>query len=77
MGSPGTPQPATTKRMKNRKWKMGRRLARPGEVRSADFLLSIFDLLHLQNVTAQILILNDVGELFVDVSGVDLYALLF
>ncbi len=72
-GSPGAPQPAVkqkaSRKAKNKKQSEGWL----NVVSLAAVWLGICDRVVLEDVTAQILILYDVGELLVNVSGIDLY----
>src|SRR5882762_7478245 len=73
VGSPGAPQPPKKKKMEGRKWKMGKSCAR--RFLTESFLFSIFQFQGLQNVAAQILVLDDVCELLGDVGGVNFHIL--
>src|SRR5882762_5197582 len=75
-GSPGAPQPAEKKRMKKGKWEMGKSCAVRFAIESrVAFLFSIFEFQESENVATQILVLDDVCELFGDVGGVNFYVL--
>src|SRR5215469_9419265 len=79
VGSPGAPQPAAARKMENRKWKV--ESGRTGPLsRSAGvpflFCISNFKIRRSEDVTAQILVLYDVGELLVDVRRIHLHAFL-
>src|ERR1700674_958731 len=77
-GSPGAPQPAERKKMEKRKWKMGKSCAVRFAIESrVAFLFSIFEFQESENVAAQILVLDDICELFGDVGGVHFYVLFF
>src|SRR5467141_3924278 len=76
-GSPGAPQPADKEKMEKRKWKTGKSCAGSFVIDSrVPFLFSIFQFQELQDVAAQILVLDDVRELFGDVGGVNLHVFL-
>src|SRR5260370_30172640 len=80
VGSPGAPQPPASSRMKSEKRISKydircRRILRASGFR--EFRVSIFEFRILQDVAAQVLVLDDIGELFVHVSGVDRDVLFF
>src|SRR2546426_2621026 len=76
-GSPGAPQPADKEKMEKRKWKTGKSCAGSFVIDSrVPFLFSIFQFQELQNVAAQILVLDDIRELLGNVGGVHFYVLL-
>src|SRR5258706_5407858 len=75
VGSPGAPQPTARRKMKSeiRKSKTKirrRRIQSASEFREIRFCIYAFRF--LQDVAAQVLILDNVGELLVHVGGVDL-----
>src|SRR3979490_1283306 len=73
-GSPGAPQPAVKRRIEKRNWTSGKNfLGRWVSWSRFPFLFSIFQFQELQDVAAQILVLDDVRELLGDVSGVHLH----
>src|SRR6266851_5691477 len=75
-GSPGAPQPADKKKMEKRKWKTEKRCAGSFVMDSrVPLLFSIFQFQELQNLAAQILVLDDIRELLGNVGGVHLYVL--
>src|SRR5947209_6406949 len=75
-GSPGAPQPADKEKMEKRKWKTGKSCAGSFVIDSrVPFRFSIFQFQELQDVAAQILVLDDIRELLADVSGVNLHVL--
>src|SRR6266852_1066507 len=80
VGSPGAPQPPASNRMKNEKriskCKIRcRRILRASGFR--EFRVSIFEFRILKDVAAQVLVLDDIGELFVHVGSIDLDVFLF
>ena len=75
-GSPGAPQPADKKKMEKRKWKMGKGCAVRFAIESrVAFLFSIFGFQESEDVAAQILVLDNVCQLFGNVGGVNFYVL--
>src|SRR6266852_1062335 len=73
VGSPGAPQPPASKRMKSEKRipKYEIRWRRILSVsRFHEFRVSIFEFRILQDVAAQILVLDDIGELLVHISRI-------
>src|SRR5579859_6017497 len=79
VGSPGAPQPLPNRdtSVKTPKAKLVRRASsRSRKVAVREFRISIFKFRSLQDIAAQILILNDIGELLDYVGGIDLDILL-
>src|SRR4029077_4941410 len=75
-GSPGAPQPTENKNKEKRKQKMVEICVGRLEIGSAvPFLFSIFQFQKSEDVAAQILVLDDVRELFGNVSAVNLHVL--
>src|SRR6516164_5964979 len=77
-GSPGAPQPATNRHTQGASSRATRnRDECLGACDSAPVLIPIFHCLRLEDVTAEILVLDDVGELLVHVARIDLHRLFF
>jgi len=75
VGSPGAPQPTTIRNAKIEIRKSPPQKPLRLFVRSPalhEFRISIFEFRNLEDVTAEILVLHDIGKLLVNVGGIDL-----